>query len=60
MLSGLAEDSQFFKDRLNLIMLLAPPARIDNTKLKGFLIMCRLNELNPSLVQSPSIGGPIS
>ena len=58
-LSGLHENAQFFKDRVNLFLLLGPATRLDRC-LHGDNLpkLCHLNEISPSLVQNPLPFGP--
>lgn len=50
MLSALAENSDFFKDRVNLFLFVGPASRVDRAFVKNMVALCKANEANPSIV----------
>ena len=57
-LSGLAENADFYKDRVNLFMMLGPASRLDRNKHPNLLWACYSNEATPSIVQAPEFFSP--
>lgn len=57
-MSGLADCGDFYKDRVNLFLLLGMPARLDRCKHRLFSYLCLSNEMSPGIVQSPALFGP--
>lgn len=54
-LTALSENADFFRERLNLMMLLGAASRVDRSVLKLFTFWCKFNEAQPGLVQSPAL-----
>ena len=50
MLSGLSENPDFFRDRVNLFLMVGAATRLDRCAHKYLSYLCRSNEINPSLV----------
>lgn len=64
MFSALSENSDWFRERINLFIMLAPVARCDrlaNPTLKSFsennVVLKMLKKMGPELMPSPQVGG---